>query len=164
LKVEVPIRVSHRRVIAGVSALVMLLPYLAIAVSGDAVKISDAWARETAPGQSIGAAYMRIRSTEDVTLIGVASSASKSAELHQMSMKGDLMQMREVKTVKVSPEKEAALEPGGTHIMLVDLKRPLKVGDAVSLKLTFRRANGSAFVVPTSVRVRSMTAEAMHGH
>ena len=81
-----------------------------------------------------------------------------------MSMKDGVMRMHEVNTVTVSPGKEIGLEPGGTHIMLVDVKRPLKVGDVVTLELTFRRANGSAFAVQVPARVRPMAAEAMHAH
>ena len=152
------------RIIVGAGWLFVLLPHRAIAASNDVVQVSDAWVRATLPGQSVGAAYMRVRSKEDLTLIDVASTVSRTAELHQMSMQGDLMRMREVKALKVSPDKEAALEPGGTHVMLINLKRPMKVGDALTLKLTFRRTNGSTFVLPVSARVKSMAAEAMHGH
>ena len=149
-------------VVAG-AAWLFLLPIRSIADSS-AVQVSEAWVRETAPGQSIGAAYMHIRSRDDLTLIGVTSTASRAAELHQMSMKGDLMQMREVRTIKVAPGTGAALQPGGTHIMLVDIKRPLKAGDAVALRLTFRRADGSTFVLRVTAPVRPITAETRHGH
>jgi hypothetical protein len=128
------------------------------------VRVSDAWVRETVPGQSMGAAYLRIRSSEPVELVGLKSTASKTAELHQMSMKDNVMRMREAHAVAVSPDKEAQLGPSGTHIMLVDLKRPLKTGDAVDLKLFFRRANGARLVVPVRAEVRSIAEEAMHGH
>ena len=134
------------------------------AAPGDTVRVSDAWVRETVPGQSVGAAYLRIRSQERVVLTGVESTASKTAELHHMSMKDGVMRMHEVNTVMVSPGKEIGLEPGGTHIMLVDVKRPLKVGKEVTLKLTFRRADGRILKMAVPARVRSMTAEAQHGH
>lgn len=151
-------------VIASSICFLLVLPFWASADSGDVVQVGDAWVRETVPGQSVGAAYMRMRSKERVELIGVESTVSKTAELHRMSMKDGVMKMREVNTVTVSRDKEIGLEPGGTHIMLVDVKRPLKVGETVTLKLTFRRANGSTLVVPVAARVRSMAAEAMHGH
>ena len=166
MKPDCPILTSHRctPIIVVAVWLFLLLPCWAIAASNDVVQVSGAWVRDTMPGQSVGAAYMRMRSREDVTLIGVTSTVSRTAELHQMSMKGDLMQMREVKALKVSSGKETALDPGGTHVMLIDLRRPMRAGDALILKLTFRRANGSTFVLPVSARVKSMAAEAMHGH
>ena len=166
MKADSTVLMSHHcvRIVVGAAWLLVLLPHWAIAAANDVVRISDVWVRATLPGQSVGAAYMRVRSKEDVTLIEVTSTVSRTAELHQMSMLGDLMRMREVKALKVSRDKETALEPGGTHVMLIDLKRPMKAGDALTLKLTFRRADGSTFVLPVSARVKSMAAEAMHGH
>jgi copper(I)-binding protein len=143
----------------------MLAPLPLSAETGDAViQVRDAWVRETVPGQSTGAAYMRIRSKESLELIEVKSTASKSAELHRMSMKDDVMRMREARAVALSPDKEVELGPNGTHVMLVDLRRPLKAGDSVVLNLSFRRANGGKLIVPVRAVVKSMAEEPMHGH
>jgi copper(I)-binding protein len=97
-------------------------------------------------------------------LVGLKSTVSKTAELHRMSMKDDVMRMREATAVAVTPDKELQLAPNGTHIMLVDLKRSLKAGDVVDLKLIFRRANGDRLVVPVRAGVKSIAEETMHGH
>lgn len=142
----------------------MLAPLASSAETGNAVvQVRDAWVRETIPGQSNGAAYMRIRSKESLELIEVKSTASKTVELHQMSMKDDVMRMREAHAVAVSPDKEVELGPNGTHVMLVDLERPLKAGDAVTLNLIFRRANGGKLIVPVRAVVKSLTQEPGHG-
>lgn len=131
------------------------VPHWASADSGGAVQVSDAWVRETIPGQSVGAAYMRIRSKERLDLIGVKTKVSKSAGIHQMSMQGGVMKMRELSTVRVDPGIEVSLEPGATHIMLVDVRRPLTAGDKVGLTLIFRRADRRTLAVTVSARVRS---------
>ena len=128
------------------------------------VQVSDAWVRETVPGQSVGAAYMQIRSTERVDLVEAETKVSKSAEIHHMSMKDGLMKMRELNAVSVTPNEEVNLAPGGTHVMLVDLKHPLKVGEKVALRLTFRRENGTTFKVAVPAVVKPMIAGATHEH
>jgi len=142
----------------------VIVAHWASADSGSAVQVSDAWVRETVPGQSVGAAYMRIRSTQRVELVRVQSGVARSAEIHQMSMENGLMKMRELKSVGIDAGREVALEPGGTHIMLVDMKRPLRPGEEVTLKLHFRRLDGSAFAVTVRAPVKSLAAEAAHEH
>ena len=166
MRTAYPIRFNHRP--AAVAGWVLCLSLLFAARVGlgadSAVQVNDAWVRETVPGQSVGAAYMRILSNEPVELIGVESAVSEAAELHQMSMQGGVMKMREIGAANVTPGKALKLEPGGAHIMLVGVKRPLKVGEGVKLKLTFRRYDGRILAVTVPARVRSMTAEAKHGH
>src|SRR5689334_23335574 len=128
------------------------------AAADGVVQVSDAWVRETVPGQSVGAAYMHIRSTQRVDLVEAESKISKSAEIHHMSMKDGLMKMREMNAVSVAPNEEVNLAPGGTHVMLVDLKHPLKVGEKVALRLTFRRENGTTFKLAVPAVVKPMVA------
>ncbi len=165
MNAESPIRASQRcaRAVVVIASL-CLLPLWAIGASSDVVKISDARVRETVPGQSTGAAYMRIRSTQRVELVRVQSGVARSAEIHQMSMENGLMKMRELKSVGIDAGREVALAPGGTHIMLVDTKRPLRPGEEVTLKLHFRRLDGSAFAMTVRAPVKSLAAEAAHGH
>jgi len=82
-----PIRFNDRLTkLEWLLCLSLLLPQMAEAKADEAVQVSDAWVRETVPGQSIGAAYMRIRSTQRVELVRVQSAVARSAEIHQMSM------------------------------------------------------------------------------
>jgi len=105
------------------------------------VAIADAWVRATAPGQKVGAAYMTLTSKAPSTLVYVESSASESTEIHQMSMEKGVMKMRSLEALPLAPNKPAKLEPGGYHLMLMDLKAPLKVGDAVKFRLCFKDAS-----------------------
>jgi len=166
MRTAYPIRFKHRRTAVASWAVCLLLLFAGRVNAGadNAVQVSDARVRETVPGQSIGAAYMRIRSTQRVELVRVQSGVARSAEIHQMSMENGLMRMRELKSVGIDAGREVALEPGGTHIMLVDMKRPLRPGEEVTLKLHFRRLDGSAFAMTVRAPVKSLAAEAAHEH
>ena len=100
------------------------------------IEVSDAWVRATVPGQKVSAAYMRIVSTEDARLVGAASPAVPRVEVHEMKMDGDVMRMRQVKAIDLPKGKAVMLEPGGYHIMLMNLTRPISAGDVIPLTLT----------------------------
>jgi hypothetical protein len=61
-------------------------------------------------------------------------------EIHEMTMEKDVMRMREVKGVDVPAKKSVELKPGGYHLMLIELKAPLKPGDKVPVTLRFEKA------------------------
>jgi periplasmic copper chaperone A len=106
--------------------------------------VSNAWVRATAPGQEVGAAYMDIKSAMDTTLTKVESPAADVVEIHMMSMKNGIMEMRMLKTMPLPAGKIVKLEPGGFHFMLIDLKKPLKAGEDVAFTLHFKDAKGGA--------------------
>lgn len=104
--------------------------------------IGHPYARSTAPGQPAGGAYLSIRNagTAGDKLVSASADVSKSVELHEMKMEGDVMRMREVSAVEVPAGKAVELKPGGLHIMLMGLKAPLKQGEKFPLKLKFEKA------------------------
>jgi len=106
------------------------------------VEVSDAWIRATAPGQKIAAGYMTIRnkSAQPERLVGGSSQAAAKVETHVSIKDGDIMRMREVKAYDIPAKGTFELKPNGSHLMLVDLKRPLKEGDKVPLVLKFEKA------------------------
>ncbi|HXX84887.1 MAG TPA: copper chaperone PCu(A)C [Casimicrobiaceae bacterium] len=103
------------------------------------LRIEHPFARATPPGAKSGGAYLTIvnAGTTAATLAGAASPVAGAVELHQMAMDGGMMTMRAVRALDVPPGGKLELKPGGYHIMLLDLKQPLKVGDKVPLKLSF---------------------------
>lgn len=113
-----------------------------ISCAADSVAISHAWARATAPGQDVGAAYLELKSAVDLTLVKAESPAAGSVEIHKMSMKDGIMEMRMLETMELPAGEVVKLEPGGLHLMLFDLKKPLKVGESVQLKLNFKDKSG----------------------
>ncbi len=101
------------------------------------VKITGAWIRTTAPGASTAAVYMKMESDVPLRLIQAESDAAKSAEVHEMKMVDGVMQMRPIVPLEVAAGKVVTFKPGGYHIMLLDIKKPIKDGDLVPVMLTF---------------------------
>ncbi|MSP03881.1 MAG: copper chaperone PCu(A)C [Acetobacteraceae bacterium] len=126
-----------------------------------AVRVTDPFARAGAAGRA-AAAYMNLQGGPD-RLTGVASDAAGRVELHETTMENGIMSMRPVAGVTVSPGAATRLAPGGLHIMLVDLKRPLKEGDMITLELRFERAGKISVVVPVA-RAGAPTAPDAGGH
>jgi periplasmic copper chaperone A len=108
-----------------------------------AITITDAWVRENAPGQAVGAAYMTLKSTDESALVFVESSAAGSVEIHSMTMNNNVMKMRKLEELPLKPGKLEKLAPGGFHLMLFDLKKPLKSGEKVDFKLCFKDKGGN---------------------
>lgn len=121
--------------------------------------------RAPAPGQKVAGAYMEIVSRTPLALTGVASASAATAELHSTSMEGGVMRMRPVARIELPAGKAVKLAPGGLHIMLVDLRQPLKPGDRVPLTLTVQGADlASRSVISIQAEVRDSAPDAHHGH
>ena len=99
------------------------------------VSVTDAWARATMPGQQVSGAYMQLQSDADARLVSVSSPAVPRVEVHEMKMDGNVMRMREVKAIDLPKGKTVTLQPGGFHIMLMNLPKPIAVGDVIPLTL-----------------------------
>lgn len=105
--------------------------------------IERPWARATVPGQSVGAGYLTVinRGRSDDRLLGVTSTVSREVQLHSMSMEGGVMRMRLIEGgVPVASNERVAFEPGGLHLMFIDLKSPLVAGTLVPVTLRFAKA------------------------
>ena len=118
--------------------LIALFLFLSACNSIAEVTITDAWVRANAPGQSVGAAYMTLKSPHDSTLISVETVAAGSVEIHSMTMNDGVMKMRMLDELALNAGKAEKLAPGGFHLMLFDLKKPLKSGEEVNFKLSFK--------------------------
>jgi copper(I)-binding protein len=129
----------------------LLCPALALADAG--VKVSNVWARSTAPGQNVAGAYLDIVANAPAALVRAESPAARLVELHEMKIEGDIMKMRAVPKIDLPAGKEVKLEPGGLHLMLIDIKQPLKVGEKVPLTLVFD-AGGKSEKLTVDAEVR----------
>jgi periplasmic copper chaperone A len=110
--------------------------------AGDLV-ISQAWSRATPGGAKVGGGYLTIenKGTAPDRLIGVSSDAAGKVEVHEMAMSNGVMTMRPLeKGLAVEPGKTVKLAPGGYHLMLMDLKAPLKQGEKLPITLDFEKA------------------------
>jgi copper(I)-binding protein len=109
--------------------------------AGDLV-ISQAWSRATPNGAKVGTGYLTIenKGTAADKLVGVTGDVSSRIELHEMSMSGGVMKMRPVDGgLTIDPGKTVKLAPSGYHLMIMDLKGPLKQGDKLPLTLQFEK-------------------------
>jgi len=124
--------------------------------------IDHPFARATPPGARSGGVFLSVENNGDRAdrLLGVSTPVAGTAELHQMVMDAGVMRMRAVAGVDVKPGDRLVLQPGGYHVMLADLKRPLQAGDSFPLTLGFEKAGS----IEVSVVVESMGAGAMHPH
>ena len=139
----------------------IVLTLAVVATSASAqVRIDDPWTRATPPGAKVGAGYMKITSTAVDRLIGASSPAAARVELHVTEKKGDVMRMREVKVYDIPARGSFELSPGGAHLMLVDLKAPLKEGAKVPLTLRFEKAGE----VKVELQVRALGASGHQMH
>ena len=113
--------------------------YVASLQPVDDLEITGAWVRAMPPNRDVTAAYLVIKNRSDRVreLLSVETPAAEYTELHTMQQVDDMMVMEKIERLAVPPQDEAALEPGGIHIMLFGVKRQLAEGDSVSLTLRF---------------------------
>jgi hypothetical protein len=106
------------------------------------LRINHPYARPTPPGARIGGAYFTIDNVGGGSdrLVRVETPIARAAEIHTMTMDGNVMRMRQIAALDIPAHSTAALKPGGYHLMLVDLKRPLAAGEVIPLSLTFEKA------------------------
>lgn len=110
--------------------------------AGDLV-ITQAWSRATPGGAKVAGGYLTIENKGSAAdrLIGGAVDVAARVEVHEMSMKDGVMIMRHLdKGLAVEPGKTVKLAPGGYHLMLMDLRSPLKQGDKLPVTLEFEKA------------------------
>lgn len=122
--------------------LACILSTLAGPVLADTVKVDGPWVRATAPGQKVAGGFMTLTADADMVLVGGASPVSKHVELHYMKMDNGVMEMREMKEIPLPKDKAVSLEPGGLHVMFIDLRAPIKPGQKVPLTLRVKGADG----------------------
>ena len=137
---------------------------LATATAQAQVKVDNAWVRGAVPGQLATGAFLDITSARDATLVKAESAIAGSTEVHSMEMKNNLMTMREVPKVDLPAGKQVRFAPGGFHIMLMDLKQPVKNGDTVALKLTIEYADKKRETVDVNAQVRGLGTSQEHQH
>ncbi len=120
------------------------------------VTVTEAWVRGTVPAQKATGAFMKLRSSDDAKLVAAASPAAKIVEVHEMAMKGNVMEMRAVESLALPAGKTVELKPGGYHVMLIDLVKPLGAGDTVPVTLTVVGKDGKPAKVEVKAEVRAI--------
>lgn len=120
------------------------------------VTVRDAWVRGTVPAQTTTGAFMVITSTEDAKLVGVKSSAAKEAQLHTTMMMGGVNHMHETDAVPLPAGKAVELKPGGFHVMLMGVSKPITKGQKVPISLVVEDGKGRRSTVEVKADVRPL--------
>jgi hypothetical protein len=122
------------------------------------IDITNAWARASAG--PTGAVYLTLDNHGGAAdrLVGVASDAAKTVELHQSIEENGIMKMRGVDGLDLPAHGQASLAPEGYHIMLIGLIRPLNAGDSVAVTLRFSKAEPVTVQVPVKAANGSSTS------
>ena len=108
------------------------------------VKIDEPWARATVPGQKATGVFMKLTATQASQLVGVSTPAAGVAEVHEMKMDGDVMRMRPLtKGLELPAGTAVQLQPGGYHLMLMELKLPLQKDTTIPITLTLQNSKGA---------------------
>lgn len=157
---------STRRVRRGGLTLLSLTALLA-GCRGDAgtgtIAVRDAWVRETSPAVPVSAGYATVENGLDreVRLVGASSPRAGRVELHTMDMRNGVARMRQVTDGLPLPAGgSVALEPGGYHLMLLDLAAPVRGGEQVPITFRFDSAPAKS----VNFAARSAAQGAAHGH
>lgn len=111
----------------------------ALAASADNVTVHEPYVRLAPPNAPATGAFMVIKNNgdKDVKVLKADNPASKVTELHTHLNEGGVMKMRPVAAIDIKAKGEAVLQPGGLHVMLINMNAPLKEGDSVPITLTF---------------------------
>jgi copper(I)-binding protein len=114
------------------------------------LQILDPWVRMTT--NDVSALYLTVKNGGAAdTLVKVTSDVSDKAQMHENVVDGASSSMKELPNgIAVPANGDLSLDPGGYHVMLMDLKAPLKVGDTVQVELTFAQAGTVKVTVPVT--------------
>lgn len=136
------------------------------ATAGAQTAVQEPWVRGTVAQQKATGAFMRLQSTQGGKLVSASSPAAAVVEIHEMVMDGNTMKMRALTGgLDLPAGKAVELKPGGYHVMLMDLKAPLKAGDQVDLTLVVEGRDGKKETLAVKAPVKALGAAPMeHKH
>jgi copper(I)-binding protein len=128
------------------------------------IEVKDAYVRATPPGLPNSAAFMSVENNtdKDISIIKATSEVSKVVELHTHSMKDGVMKMYQVPKIDVPAKGVTTLKPGGFHVMLIGLHKPLKVGEEVTLTLEFSNGESKTITAPVKTVMGGMMNNKMN--
>ena len=146
-------------------ALALALFGAATVAQADVITVSDPWVRGTVPAQRATGAFMRLQADQDLRLVAASSPVAGVAEIHEMVMQDNVMKMRRVDGIALGKGKPLELKPGGYHVMLMDLKQQLKVGETVAVTLVIEGTDKARHTIEVKAPVRALSTPATdHKH
>jgi copper(I)-binding protein len=141
-------KLTFRSTACAVACAVLLVGVFAASARAEEIKAGDlvitqAWSRATPGGAKVAGGYLTIENKGSVAdrLIGGSADVAEKVQVHEMGMNNGVMTMRPLdQGLTIEPGKTVKLAPGGYHLMLLDLKTPLKQGDKLPVTLEFEKA------------------------
>ncbi len=149
--------------LTSVIAFVLTLVFAPLQAAAQVVTITDPWVRGTVAEQKVTGAFMTLTAPSESRLVEVRSPVAGTVEIHEMKMDGNVMRMRPISALVLPRGKPVELKPGGYHVMLMDLKKPLNAGDTVPLTLIVEGPDWKRHTVNVNVPVRALNAAAGAG-
>jgi periplasmic copper chaperone A len=130
-----------RAVLALAGILIVSILTACGAQSGEGIQVVDAWVRPAPMAGGTGAAYMQISNEGpgDDTLIGVRANFAESAEMHETVQQDGMATMHLVDSIALPAGGSITFEPGGYHVMLINIAEPMQPGESVTLTLVFEQ-------------------------
>ena len=119
-------------------------------------QVEDAWVRGTVAQQKASGMFARITSAEGGRLVAASSPVAGIVEVHSMAMEGNVMKMHAVPALELPAGQAVSLAPGGYHVMLMDLKKPLVAGETVPVTLVIEGKGGKRETVEVKALVRPL--------
>ena len=138
--------------------------FSSLSFAGEALHWKDAWVRSMPPGAQVSAAYGMLMNHSDqtVTLSTVSSEVSGSAEMHEVIAEGDHRRMAELESIDVGPHETLIFEPGGRHIMLLEIAATPVEGEIVEICAV--SAAGTRACTEAAVRRQAPAADDTHAN
>ncbi|TDM08323.1 MAG: hypothetical protein C4K60_02300 [Ideonella sp. MAG2] len=143
-------------------ALASLAATLAASPAWAQTTVKDAWVRGTVAQQKATGAFMTLTNAQGGKLLSAASPVAGVVEVHEMKMEGNVMKMAAIPSLELPAGKPVELKPGGYHVMLMDLKQPLKDGDTVPLTLTIEGKDGKKETVEVKAPIKALAMPKGH--
>ena len=152
-----------RRYLQPLVALCILF-FMSALQADEVLDIDDAWVAEAPPVAPVMGGYMKIENetSKPVSITRASCPDFETVEIHEMSMSGGMMKMREIEKLVVPANGKVELKPGGYHLMLIKPKQPFKKGD--SLTVTLHMADGKSQAVKMKVKERKTSDDHQHHH
>ena len=137
-------------------SLFMLATLAALGVQAQTT-VAEPWVRGTVPQQKATGLFAKITSAKGGKLVAASSPVAGVVEIHEMAMEGTMMKMRALPAgLDLPAGKAVALKPGGYHVMLMDLKQQLKVGETVPVTLVIEGADKARETIEVKAPVKAL--------
>jgi copper(I)-binding protein len=137
---------------------------LAVSTSFAQTQLKDPWVRATVAQQKATGMFVQITSSAGGRLVEARSPVAGVVEIHEMVMDGNVMRMRAVPGLDLPAGQAVELKPGGYHVMLMELKQPLKDGDTVPVTLVVEGRDGKREAIDVQAPVRPLGAAMPPAH